>query len=74
MGSKTPPFSDRAYKMGDGNGLYLLVSPTGSNTWRYKYRMELRMVGRFADADAYSPFGPCAGNFIVYVILNGVAR
>jgi integrase len=29
---------DRAYKLTDGRGLYLLVAPTGSKYWRYKYR------------------------------------
>ena len=29
---------DRPYKLTDGNGLYLLVNPTGSKLWRWKYR------------------------------------
>jgi hypothetical protein len=29
---------DKPYKLGDSNGLYLLVSPTGSKLWRMKYR------------------------------------
>lgn len=29
---------DRAYKLTDGNGLYLMVNPTGSKLWRWKYR------------------------------------
>lgn len=27
------------YKLSDGGGLYLLVKPTGSKLWRYKYRI-----------------------------------
>src|SRR5437867_10292137 len=27
------------YKISDGGGLYLLVSPTGAKLWRYKYRI-----------------------------------
>lgn len=29
----------KAYKLADGGGLYLLVSPAGSKLWRYKYRL-----------------------------------
>jgi len=29
----------KAYKISDGGGLYLLVSPTGAKLWRYKYRI-----------------------------------
>jgi hypothetical protein len=29
----------KPYKMTDGGGLYLLVSPTGAKLWRYKYRI-----------------------------------
>ncbi len=29
---------DKAYKASDGLGLYLLVQPTGSRLWRFKYR------------------------------------
>ena len=29
---------DKAYKLSDGEGLYLLVQPTGSKLWRIKYR------------------------------------
>jgi len=27
---------DKAYKLSDGGGLYLLVNPNGSRYWRYK--------------------------------------
>lgn len=30
----------KAYKIFDGNGLYLYVTPTGSKKWRIKYRFE----------------------------------
>ncbi|MDQ3730746.1 MAG: integrase arm-type DNA-binding domain-containing protein, partial [Pseudomonadota bacterium] len=30
---------DRAYKLTDGHGLYLLVQPTGAKYWRLKYRV-----------------------------------
>ena len=29
----------KPYKLADGGGLYLLVSPTGARLWRYKYRI-----------------------------------
>ena len=29
---------EKAYKLFDGDGLYLLVNPTGSKLWRLKYR------------------------------------
>ena len=29
---------EKPYKMGDAGGLYLLVNPSGSKYWRYKYR------------------------------------
>ena len=29
---------DRPFKLADGNGLYLFVTPTGSRLWRLKYR------------------------------------
>lgn len=30
----------KPYKLTDGGGLYLLVSPTGAKLWRYKYRID----------------------------------
>ncbi|MDR0245890.1 MAG: Arm DNA-binding domain-containing protein [Burkholderia sp.] len=30
---------DKPTKLTDGNGLYLLVKPSGSRLWRYKYRI-----------------------------------
>ena len=30
---------ERPHKLADGAGLYLLVNPTGSRLWRYRYRL-----------------------------------
>jgi hypothetical protein len=30
---------DKEYKLADGGGLYLLVTPSGGKLWRLKYRM-----------------------------------
>jgi integrase len=30
---------DKAYKLVDGNGLFLLVKPNGKRSWRYRYRI-----------------------------------
>lgn len=30
---------NKAYKVFDGNGLYIYVTPTGSKKWRIKYRL-----------------------------------
>lgn len=35
---KTAPSRDKAYKLSDGHGLYLEVTPTGAKYWRWKYR------------------------------------
>lgn len=38
---------DKAYKLSDGGGLYLLVSPSGHRSWHMKYRFrgkEYRMI------------------------------
>lgn len=32
--------TEKAYKLFDGGGLHLLVSPTGSKLWRLKYRFQ----------------------------------
>jgi integrase len=44
---------DAAYKLTDGNGLYLLVNPTGSKLWRWKYRVggkeKLMALGQYPD-------------------------
>ena len=31
---------DKSYKLSDGRGLYLEISPSGGKWWRYKYRFE----------------------------------
>jgi Arm DNA-binding domain len=31
--------TDKKYKLADGGGLYLLVSPNGSKLWHYKFRV-----------------------------------
>jgi len=42
---------ERAYRLVDGHGLYLSVSPTGAKSWRYRYRIEGRekilTIGRY---------------------------
>ena len=30
----------RAYKLADGNGLYLLIKTNGTKCWRYNYRFD----------------------------------
>ncbi|MBK5275620.1 MAG: integrase arm-type DNA-binding domain-containing protein [Desulfuromonadales bacterium] len=35
--SKAKP-KDKPYKLADGGGLFLLITPTGGKLWRYKYR------------------------------------
>lgn len=44
---------DRAFKLSDGGGLYLLVNPNGSRYWRLKYRFagkeKLLAVGVYPD-------------------------
>lgn len=31
---------DKPYKLTDGDGLFLLATPTGGKLWRFKYRFE----------------------------------
>lgn len=31
---------EKAYKLFDGDGLFLLISPAGSKAWRLKYRLD----------------------------------
>jgi integrase len=33
---------EKPYKLGDGDGLYLLINPNGSRWWRLKYHFEAR--------------------------------
>jgi integrase len=37
---RTAKTKQKAYKLFDGNGLYLEVSPSGGKWWRYKYRFD----------------------------------
>jgi len=37
---ETAGFCAKPYKLSDGDGMYLLVNPTGSRLWRFKYRIE----------------------------------
>jgi hypothetical protein len=32
--------AEKAYKLFDGGGLHLLVTPSGGRLWRWKYRFE----------------------------------
>lgn len=45
--------SDRAFKLADTGGLYLLVQPNGSKLWRYKFRLNgvegLQALGAFPE-------------------------
>lgn len=36
---------ENAYKIGDRDGLYLLVQPSGAKLWRFKYRLDPRPDG-----------------------------
>ena len=36
---KTAKPAERAYKLADSGGLFLLVQPNGSKLWRYKFRI-----------------------------------
>ena len=44
---------DRPYKVPDSGGLYLYVTPKGTQVWRYKYRVggkeELLVIGHYPD-------------------------
>lgn len=44
---------EKAYKVADFDGLYVLVMPTGSRLWRFKYRIgtkeKLLSIGRYPE-------------------------
>ncbi|MET0218741.1 MAG: Arm DNA-binding domain-containing protein, partial [Burkholderiales bacterium] len=44
---------DKSYKLFDGGGLYLVVTPAGGKLWRWKYRFggkeKLLAVGKYPD-------------------------
>lgn len=50
---KSAKGKEKAYKLSDGGGLYLYVSPAGSKLWRWKYRYEgkekLMSFGRYPE-------------------------
>jgi hypothetical protein len=50
------------YKVSDGNGLYVLVSPIGLRAWRWKYRFasceKAGMASVFKDRLCIRPFSP----------------
>jgi len=50
---KTAKPAERAYKLADGGGLFLLVQPNGSKLWRYKFRIGgvegLQALGAFPE-------------------------
>ena len=45
--------TDKPVKLSDGKGLYLLLNPTGSKLWRWKYRVDgkekLMTLGAYPD-------------------------
>ena len=49
---------DHAYKLADGEGLYLLVQPNGSKLWRMKFRFEGKE--KLLSFGAYPPLGLAA--------------
>lgn len=44
---------EKPYKLGDSEGLYLLIQPNGSKVWRMKYRIDGRekklAFGKYGD-------------------------
>lgn len=32
--------AEKAYRLVDGNGLHLFVTPSGGKLWRYRYKVE----------------------------------
>lgn len=40
VAGRTAKPREKEYKLTDGNGLYLLIKPTGSERWYLKYRFE----------------------------------
>ncbi len=48
---------EKPYKLADGNGLYLLVSPNGSRLWRLRYRFsDKQNIRRTPTGPAIDPF------------------
>jgi len=48
---------DKAFKLADGEGLYLLVQPTGQKLWRLKYRFGPRKDGKPGKAEKLLALG-----------------
>lgn len=55
---------ERPYKLADGAGLYLLVNPTGSRLWRWKYRVggreKVLALGIYPDVSLADARDACA--------------
>lgn len=47
----------KSYKLSDGNGLHLLVEPTGSKLWRFRYQFggkeKMISLGSFPEVSRY---------------------
>jgi integrase len=54
----------KPYKLADGGGMYLLVNPTGSKLWRWKYRVagkeKLLALGAYPDVTLIAARAACA--------------
>jgi len=48
---------EKAFKLADGEGLYLLVQPTGQKLWRFKYRFGPRKDGKPGKAEKLLALG-----------------
>ena len=50
---KTAKAKDKSYKLADGRGMYLLVNPTGSKYWQYRFRINHKQgtyqIGTYPD-------------------------
>ena len=47
---------ERAYKEGDGKGLYLFVMPTGGKSWRYDYKLKIDIDKYKNGTFVYGPY------------------
>ena len=50
--------TDKAYRLPDGKGLFLFITPTGGRLWRFKYRYDgkqkLMALGQYPDVPLVS--------------------
>lgn len=46
---------EKAYKLADGGGLYLLVKPNGGKYWRLKYRVPVLVTLMMLISDVVNP-------------------